>query len=85
MNKFDDWPTYVKAWHLASPTAPPVTAEMFTSGQLRQYGVHVRLLPVRFNRVRANKIKTDWEDHLRKRQRRRRGEDPPAADRAADS
>ena len=25
-----------------------------------------RLLPMRFNRVRAHKIKTDWEDHKRK-------------------
>jgi hypothetical protein len=43
---------------------------MFTSGQLRQHGIQVRLLPVRFNRVRAHKVKTDWEDHQRKIRRK---------------
>jgi hypothetical protein len=69
MSKFDDWPAYVRNWIGASPTAPPVTAEMFTGGQLRQHGIGVRLMPVRFNRVRAHKIKTDWEDHRRKTRR----------------
>jgi hypothetical protein len=45
---------------------------MFTAGQLRHYGIDVRLMPVRFNRVRANKIKTDWGDHCRKAQRYRK-------------
>ena len=71
MNKFDDWPTYVRTWVSASPSAPPVTAEMFTAGQLRQYGIAVKLLPVRFNRVRTHKIKSDWEDHQRKQGHRR--------------
>jgi hypothetical protein len=45
---------------------------MFTGGQLRQYGIGVRLMPVRFNRVRAHKVKTDWDDHRRKLQGRRK-------------
>jgi hypothetical protein len=72
MKKIDDWHDYVVAWHRASRDAPPVTAEMFTAGQLRHYGIDVRLMPVRFNRVRANKIKTDWGDHCRKAQRYRK-------------
>lgn len=70
MKKFDDWHAYVSSWINASQDAPPVTAEMFTGGQLRQYGIDVRRLPVRFNRVRAHKVKTDWEDHCRKARRR---------------
>ena len=70
MNKFDDWATYVSAWVDANPTARPVTAEMFTAGQLRQHGIGVRLMPVRFNRVRAHKVKHDWEAHQRKLRRR---------------
>ncbi len=66
MKKYDDWHGYVKDWISACPTAPPVTAEMFTGGQLRQYGINVRLLPVRFNRVRSQKMATDWENHQRK-------------------
>jgi hypothetical protein len=66
MKKYDDWHGYVRAWISAGPAAPPVTAEMFTGGQLRQYGIDVRLLPVRFNRVRYHKVETDWEDHQRK-------------------
>ena len=71
MRKFDDWPAYVRNWMRASPKAPPVTAEMFTAGQLRQHGIGVRLMPVRFNRVRPHKVKTDWQDHRRKERRRR--------------
>lgn len=70
MNKFDDWPAYVRRWVQTHPAAPPVTAEMFTAGQLRQHGIGVRLMPVRFNRVRGHKIKSDWEDHQRKRAKR---------------
>jgi hypothetical protein len=70
MNKFDEWQTYVQAWVSARPAAPPVTAEMFTAGHLRQHGIGVKLLPMRFNRVRAHKIKFDWEDHQRKQGRR---------------
>ena len=43
----------------AHPQAPPVTAEMFTAGQLRQHGISVRRLAVRFNRVRPGKVKHD--------------------------
>jgi len=78
MNKFDDWPTYVRDWVAASPAAPPVTAEMFTAGQLRQHGIGVKLLPVRFNRARAHKVKPDWEDHQRKQSRRRKRALQPA-------
>lgn len=66
MKKYDDWHGYVRDWISVGPSAPPVTAEMFTGGQLRQYGIDVRLLPVRFNRVRSQKMETDWEDHCRK-------------------
>lgn len=66
MKKYDDWHSYVRDWISAGPAAPPVTAEMFTGGQLRLYGIDVRLLPVRFNRVRSQKMETDWEDHQRK-------------------
>ena len=41
--------------------APPVTAEMFTAGHLRQHAIPVRRLHVRFNRVRAGKIKRDTQ------------------------
>jgi hypothetical protein len=34
---------------------------MFTAGQLRQHGIPVRRLPVRFNRVRAGKVKRDTQ------------------------
>jgi hypothetical protein len=71
MNKFDDWQAYVRAWVSANPAARPVTAEMFTAGHLRQHGIGVKLLPVRFNRVRAHKIKSDWENHQRKQRHRR--------------
>ena len=70
MNKLDDWHAYVTAWVGATPAARPVTAEMFTAGQLRQYGIGTRLWPVRFNRVRGHKVKTDWEDHHRKARKR---------------
>jgi hypothetical protein len=68
MQKYDDWHAYVRDWISARPEAPPVTAEMFTGGQLRQYGISVRLMPVRFNRVRHHKIESDWENHYRKTQ-----------------
>jgi hypothetical protein len=81
MNKFDDWQAYVRAWVSASPAAPPVTAEMFTAGHLRQHGIGVKLLPIRFNRVRTHKIKPDWEDHQRK-QKHRRARNSPGENRA---
>jgi hypothetical protein len=73
MNKYDDWRAYVKNWIDAGPAAPPVTAEMYTCGQLRQYGIGIRLMPVHFDRVRPDKIETDWQHHQRKvRQRRQK-------------
>ncbi len=72
MQKYDDWHAYVRHWINSSPQAPPVTAEMFTAGQLRLYGVSVRLMTVRFNRVRSHKVESDWQDHYRKMQRRRK-------------
>ena len=44
-----------------NPQAPPVTAEMFTAGHLRQHVIPVRRLHVRFNRVRTGKIKRDTQ------------------------
>jgi hypothetical protein len=70
MKKYDDWHAYVRDWISARPEAPPVTAEMFTGGQLRLYGISVRLMPVRFDRMRPNKIESDWENHCRKIQHR---------------
>jgi len=59
MSKLDEFSAYVTAWSAACPSAPPVTAEMFTAGQLRRHGIPVRRLAVRFNRVRPHKIKSD--------------------------
>ncbi|MFZ7125078.1 MAG: hypothetical protein ACOWWM_02850 [Desulfobacterales bacterium] len=59
MSKFDHFHDYVMNWHAAGPDSPPVTAEMFTAGHLREHGIGVRLIPVRFNRVRDHKIKQD--------------------------
>ena len=61
MNKRDAFDPYVRDWFAGHPQAPPVTAEMFTAGHLRQHGIPVRRLPVRFNRVRAGKIKKDTD------------------------
>ena len=59
MTKIDAFESYVRDWTAGSPKAPPVTAEMFTAGHLRAHGIPVRRLAVRFNRVRAAKIKRD--------------------------
>jgi hypothetical protein len=59
MSKCDDFHSYVEEWINSSPNAPLVTAEMFTAGQLRCYGVRTRLIPIRFNRVRDHTIKQD--------------------------
>ena len=61
MNKLEAFETYVRDWTAANSQAPPVTAEMFTAGHLRQHAIPVRRLPVRFNRVRAGKIKKDTQ------------------------
>ncbi|MGD8267428.1 MAG: hypothetical protein PVF55_04630, partial [Desulfobacterales bacterium] len=61
MNKGDAFETYVHEWAAGNPQAPPVTAEMFTAGHLRQHVIPVRRLHVRFNRVRTGKIKRDTQ------------------------
>ena len=59
MSKIDSFKSYVQEWRATHPQAPPVTAEMFTAGHLRAHGIAVRRLAVRFNRVRAGKVKWD--------------------------
>ena len=59
MAKIDAFETYVREWMAGNAKAPPVTAEMFTAGHLRQHGIPTRRLPVKFNRVRSGKIKQD--------------------------
>ncbi len=61
MSKVDAFDAYVRAWAATHPQAPPVTAEMFTAGHLRAHGIAVRRLAVRFNRVRAGKVKRDTD------------------------
>jgi hypothetical protein len=61
MNKADEFEAYVQDWTDGHPQAPPVTAEMFTAGHLRQHGIPVRRWAVRFNRVRAGKVKRDTQ------------------------
>ena len=61
MNKRDAFEAYVLDWAAGCPQAPPVTAEMFTAGHLRQHAIPVRRVHVRFNRVRAGKIKRDTQ------------------------
>ena len=53
-NKLADIHDYAENWLNANPAALPISAEMFTAGQLRNHGVGVRTLSVRFNRVRAD-------------------------------
>jgi hypothetical protein len=59
MSKIDDVYQYVRDWMKNRPDALPASAEMFTAGHLRNYGIHVRTLPVRFNRVRGRRVKED--------------------------
>ncbi len=61
MSKLDSFEAYVREWEALHPQAPPVTAEMFTAGHLRAHGIAVRRLAVRFNRVRAGRIKRDTD------------------------
>ncbi len=61
MSKVDAFEAYVQDWTEGHPQAPPVTAEMFTAGHLRTHGIAVRRLAVRFNRVRAGKVKRDTD------------------------
>ncbi|MBI5589296.1 MAG: hypothetical protein HY881_02315 [Deltaproteobacteria bacterium] len=59
MNKLDEFHDYVTDWFKYRGDALAVSAEMFTSGQLRNHGIPVRPYPFRFNRARDNKIKND--------------------------
>ncbi len=61
MSKLDAFEAYVRDWCASHPQSPPVTAEMFTAGHLRAHGIAVRRLAVRFNRVRAGKVKRDTD------------------------
>ncbi len=61
MSKVDGFDTYVREWVATHPQAPLVTAEMFTAGHLRANGIALRRLAVRFNRVRAGKVKRDTD------------------------
>jgi hypothetical protein len=59
MNKLDEFHAYVSDWFKYRSDALAVSAEMFTSGQLRNHGIPVRPFPFRFNRVRGSRIKND--------------------------
>ena len=63
LNKFDDFHQYATDWIKKDSAALPVSAEMFTSGQLKQYGISTRSLPIRFNRVRAHGVIQDTTPH----------------------
>lgn len=54
LNKYDSFHDYVDRWMARNPYALPVSAEMFTAGHLREAGIAVRQLPIRFNRVRPH-------------------------------
>jgi len=62
MNKLDEFHDYVMDWFKYRSDALAVSAEMFTSGQLRNHGIPVRPHPFRFNRVRGSRIKNDVPD-----------------------
>lgn len=59
MNKLDEFHEYVMDWFNCQRNALAVSAEMFTSGQLRNHNIPVRTYPFRFNRARSNRIKND--------------------------
>jgi hypothetical protein len=59
MNKLDEFHDYVTDWFKYRGDALAVSAEMFTSGQLRNHNVPVRPYPFRFNRARCGRIKND--------------------------
>ena len=59
MNKLDEFHDYVTDWFTYRGDALAVSAEMFTSGQLRNHGIPVRPFAFRFNRVRGSRIKND--------------------------
>ncbi len=59
MNKLDEFDSYVTDWYAAGCSSQPVSAEMFTAGQLRRHGIRIRQAPFRFNRVRVHGEKRD--------------------------
>ena len=59
MNKLDEVHDYVADWFKYRSDALAVSAEMFTSGQLRNHNIPVRPYSFRFNRARGDKIKND--------------------------
>jgi hypothetical protein len=59
MNKLDEFHDYVADWFKYRSDALAVSAEMFTSGQLRNHNIPVRPYPFRFNRARGDRIKND--------------------------
>ena len=59
MKKLDEFHDYVMDWFKYRSDALAVSAEMFTSGQLRNHNIPVRPFAFRFNRVRGSRIKND--------------------------
>ncbi len=59
MNKLDEFHDYITDWFKSRSDALAVSAEMFTSGQLRNHNIPVRPYPFRFNRIRGSRIKND--------------------------
>jgi hypothetical protein len=59
MNKYDYLHAFALDWIKSGGPAPPVSAELFTSGHLRNFNIKLRTLPVRFNRVRVHGVKSD--------------------------
>lgn len=59
LNKFDHFHDYSLNWLKKNKNTIPVSGEMFTAGHLREHNIKTRTMPVRFNRVRTNKISRD--------------------------
>ena len=59
LSKYDALHDYVARWMAVNPHALPVSAEMFTAGHLREAGIPLRQLPIRFNRVRPHGVIAD--------------------------
>ncbi len=57
-----DLEPYALDWMASNPHALPVSAEMFTAGHLRHHGIALRTLPVRFNRVRGDRVSRDVDE-----------------------
>ncbi len=59
MEQFAHFHDYIQRWHSGKSSSPPVSAEMYTAGHLRNMGVPVRQHPFRFHRVRSNRVCLD--------------------------